>query len=407
MNGKTILAALALMAASPACAQEVYVEQNGDYTDSVFYSKSKHKVVTNTFWNNWFVSVGGGAQMYFGDHDKQVDFADRLSGALDVAVGKWFSPQIGVRLMYSGLQVKGATKWPDSGYDVAHGTGVDVPGKGKGTGHNLQKQKYNMWNVHADVMFNLSNILFGYNEKRIYNCNPYLGVGVMSATSEPKNADVSGHVGIMNSFRLSSAFDINLDLRGTFVNDDFDGEVGGRGGEGMFTATIGLTYKFPQRGWNRSKTIVRYNNAAVNALRARLDDMSAENNRLKNALAQSEKEKAEASARKIAAASFVTFKVGKVELSNEARVNLGMLAEIIKSGGKSTTYTITGYADEGTGSQETNERLSKERAEAVYDCLVNEFGVDQQQLEVDYKGGVENMFYDDPRMSRAVITKSK
>ena len=98
-----------MMAASPACAQEVYVEQNGDYTDSVFYSKSKHKVVTNTFWNNWFVSVGGGAQMYFGDHDKQVDFADRLSGALDVAVGKWFSPQIGVRLMYSGLQVKGAT----------------------------------------------------------------------------------------------------------------------------------------------------------------------------------------------------------------------------------------------------------------------------------------------------------
>ena len=51
-----------------------------------------------------------------------------------------------------------------------------------------------------------------------------------------------------------------------------------------------------------------------------------------------------------------------------------------------------------------NERLSKERAEAVYDCLVNEFGVSGSQLRVDHKGGVGNMFYDDPRLSRAVIT---
>ena len=41
------------------------------------------------------------------------------------------------------------------------------------------------------------------------------------------------------------------------------------------------------------------------------------------------------------------------------------------------------------------------------DCLVKEFGVNSSQLKVEYKGGVDNMFYDDPRMSRAVITTSK
>ena len=40
----------------------------------------------------------------------------------------------------------------------------------------------------------------------------------------------------------------------------------------------------------------------------------------------------------------------------------------------------------------------------MYDCLVNEFGVSGSQLRVDHKGGVGNMFYDDPRLSRAVIT---
>lgn len=54
-----------------------------------------------------------------------------------------------------------------------------------------------------------------------------------------------------------------------------------------------------------------------------------------------------------------------------------------------------------------NEKLSKERAHAVYDCLVKEFGVKESQLRIDYKGGVENMFYNDPRLSRAVITRSE
>ena len=107
-----------------------------------------------------------------------------------------------------------------------------------------------------------------------------------------------------------------------------------------------------------------------------------------------------------ASANLVTFQIGKATLSNEARANLGMMAEAIKSGDKSVVYTITGYADAGTGSKRINERLSKRRAEAVRDCLVKEFGVSESQLRVDHKGGVDNMFYDDPRLSRAVITKA-
>lgn len=51
--------------------------------------------------------------------------------------------------------------------------------------------------------------------------------------------------------------------------------------------------------------------------------------------------------------------------------------------------------------------MSKARAEAVYNCLVKEFGVPTSQLRVTYEGGVDNMYYDDPRVSRAVITVIK
>ena len=66
-------------------------------------------VLDRNLGHNWFVSVGGGAQMYFGDYNKQMDFTDRITPALDIAVGKWLTPDVGLRLMYSGLEYKGLT----------------------------------------------------------------------------------------------------------------------------------------------------------------------------------------------------------------------------------------------------------------------------------------------------------
>lgn len=400
---KLILSMVLAAGISPLPAQT-----SADTEEVVEYSDNKYKVETNTFWHNWFISVGAGGQVYFGDHDRQCDFGDRLAPALDIAVGKWFTPGIGVRLMYSGLQQRGATKHPGDKYeDSAHGTGDPV--QGGGAPHWLEKQKFNMGNIHADVLFNFSNLFCGYNPKRVWNCSPYAGLGWARVYDSPSAKEVSANVGVFNSFRLSDALDLNLDVRGMFVNDRFDGEGGGRFGEGNLSATIGLTYKFKNRGWGRSKTVTRYvyNYGDLEGMRSKLNDMSAENERLKKALADGDRQKAQTIVKKIAAANLVIFQINKTKLSNEARANLGLLAEIIKSGDPDAVYTITGYADSGTGNRKGNERLSKERAENVYDCLVNEFDVSEKQLRIDYKGGVENMFYNDPRLSRAVITRGE
>ena len=391
------MAAALVLAAGSVCAQTEPVAQTTEVVE-----ESTDNVEINSFWSNWFISAGGGAQIYFGDHDRQASFGDRLSGALDIAVGKWFSPEIGVRLMYSGLSAKGATQ---KGH-LAHSTGVDVPGKG-GNGYWLEKSKFNFFNFQIDAMFNASNIIWGYNEKRVYNLSPYVGLGVMRVSDKPAETAIAGHFGLLNSFRLSSCLDLNLDIRGTLVNDDFDGEPGGRKGEGLLTATLGLTYKFSPRGWNRGKNVIRtvYNTAEIKAMQEKLRQMSEENARLQEAIANGNKEEAQTIVKQIASSNLVVFPIGKSTLSNEARVNLGMLAEVIKKGDPHSVYTITGYADEGTGSEELNRELSKERADAVYDCLVKEFGISQSQLRIDYKGGVDNMFYDDPRLSRAVITQ--
>lgn len=364
-------------------------------TEQVIVDENKHRFITNGFWDNWFIQAGAGAQMYFGDHNKELEFGDRLTPAFELAAGKWFTPAIGTRLMVSGLTYKGATQ------NGAHSTGEGVPGKG-GHGYWLTYQKYEFVNLHVDFMFNLSNIISGYRQDRFWDVQPYVGVGYITTWDEPSNSSVTYDAGILNALRLSDKFDLNIDVRAGMLNDTFEGERGGRDHEGYLSATLGLTYNFAKRGWDRSKTIIREttNQVAMENLQREIDALKKANKELEN-------REPEVLTQKVVAPVYVTFEIRKSELSDEARVNLGLLAAAIKKLDNDVVYTISGYADAATGNETINERLSKERAQVVYDCLVNEFGVKAKQLTVEHHGGVNNMFYDDPRLSRATIISVK
>ena len=397
MKKVIVLSALLLVTGMSVYAQEDF-SKSIKTTTTIVENADKYKVETNRFWSNWFVTAGGGALIFFGDHNMQMKFGDRLSPALDIGFGKWFTPGIGVRFMYSGLTIKGATQ------NGSHSTG-----KVYDASQWLDEQKFDFMNIHGDVLFNASNLLCGYNEKRFWSVTPYVGLGWILTWETPRARNFNASIGLINSFRLSSAFDLNLDVRGTATKDEFDGERGGRKEEGLLSVTVGVTYKFPRRTWGRStvKTIT-FSDEERRLMREQLKAMNDENNRLKNELVETSNKVTErvVETNILSAPYLVTFQISRYALSNEARVNIGFQAKIMKEN-KNAVYTIIGYADKGTGTKEFNQFLSKSRAEAVYNCLVNEFGVPASQLKITYEGGVDNMFYDDPRVSRAVITVIK
>lgn len=397
MKKVIVISALLLITGMSVYAQEDF-SKSTKTTTTIVENADKYKVETNRFWSNWFVTAGGGALIFFGDHNMQMKFGDRLSPALDIGFGKWFTPGIGVRFMYSGLTIKGATQ------NGSHSTG-----KVYDASQWLDEQKFDFMNIHGDVLFNASNLLCGYNEKRFWSVTPYVGLGWILTWETPRARNFNASIGLINSFRLSSAFDLNLDVRGTATKDEFDGERGGRKEEGLLSVTVGVTYKFPRRTWGRStvKTIT-FSDEELRLMREQLKAMNDENNRLKDELVVTSNKVSErvVETNILSAPYLVTFQISRFALSNEARVNIGFQAKIMKEN-KNAVYTIIGYADKGTGTKEFNQFLSKSRAEAVYNCLVNEFGVPASQLKITYEGGVDNMFYDDPRVSRAVITVIK
>lgn len=365
----------------------------------VIQVQDKYQVITNPFWSNWFFSIGGGAEATFGDNDSAGSFGKRISPTLNVSVGKWFTPGLGLRLQYSGLQARGFTY--DAGADYVKGTQLK---------DGYYKQRFDYMNLHGDVMFNLNALFGGYNQHRVYEIIPYVGAGFTHNYSKPHREALSVNAGIINKFRISNAIDVNLELSAMGVEDKFDGEVGGdHGYDGVLSATVGLTYRFPARGFRRPMPQL-ISQIELAAMQDKLAAMGAQNAQLKNALIQAQNQPvAEVTETEVIvpdpdiAPRTVFFTIGSAELSPREIMNLSYLAEQMKQF-PNATYTVNGYADSATGTPAFNKELSLKRAQAVKDALVKNYGIAADRLNIEAGGGVDK--FGQPILNRVVLVKS-
>ena len=361
--------------------------------------QDKYQVITNPFWSNWFFSIGGGAEATFGDNDSAGSFGKRISPTLNISVGKWFTPGLGLRLQYSGLQARGFTY--DKGADYVKGAELK---------DGYYKQRFDYMNLHGDVMFNLNALFGGYNQHRVYEIIPYVGAGFTHNYSKPHREALSVNAGIINKFRISNAVDINLELSAMTAEDKFDGEVGGdHGYDGVLSATVGLTYRFPARGFRRPMPQL-ISQIELAAMQDKLAMMGAQNAELKNALVQAENQPvAEVTETQVIvpdpdiAPRTVFFQIGSAELSPREIMNLSYLAEQMKQF-PNATYTVNGYADSATGTPAFNKELSLKRAQAVKNALVKNYGIAADRLNVEAGGGVDK--FGQPILNRVVLVKS-
>lgn len=390
-----------------------FAQQNTVTTTTVEESQDKHKVETNYFFDNWFVGAGGGTNLYFGTNDSKLSLSKRLGSTFNVYAGKWFTPGIGLRLGVDLSQSNGLTLNNSNWYEQYYNTGETYVKDGV----TYYKQKIKYGNLNAQAMFNLSNLLAGYNPYRFYNIIPYAGLGLMWSTNKGGSHEHELAVigGILNTFRLNDAVNLTFDLKGGLFNEQFShkrvidiNQSGAR--DFTLAASVGVVYKFKRRGWGRSKTItntIKYSDEELKVLRDRVNELEKANRDLAEQAANGTTVVDTRIEKNIQSMPLlITFPINKSTVSNDARVNLGFLAKVIKEN-PGSVFTITGYADKGTGTKTINERLSRARANAVYDTLVGEFGVSSSQLRTSSEGGVDDMYYDDPRLSRAVITKAK
>ncbi len=331
--------------------------------------------VTNRFWDNWEISLGVGTTY------------ENISN-------KFGEPDYGQALKCLGLEVNGSfTKW----FHPIWGVRAQLQGgfsRGYATPAAKARIATNFLFAHADAMMNFSNWVGGYREDRVYYAVPFLGFGYQLQDvfdgSKPNNGEFAATIGLLNKFRVCKCVDINLEFK-AWAYPERD-HVLSRGGKGIisYSATVGASYRFGKRNWDRKVASTEGADAAAYAALlaekdAALAAAAAEADALREA---ANKKPVEVVVEKqvevyVGGKAVVFFGLGSTKLTDHEKVTLDLKADQIKNGPASKVYTIEGHADSKTGSAATNQRISEARAKAVYDYLI-EKGVKAEQLE--YKG---------------------
>ena len=380
----------------------------------------KNSVFTNGFWHNWQLSAGLGTQMYYGDNDWKV--AKKVPEmftfpAIDLYLTKWASPSFGVGLGVNWSKFKGLYQsTPGSGeYKHAYSTASFRADKvvyykdadSKYDYQNLAVQDGGSYlNLFALAHADLFNIFGGYKPNRVFDIDAYAGGGVIFGFSDSGNVhDATFNAGLMNTLRLTERLRLLLNIRGALIGDAFDGEVytseptkahwlGNHKFDGMFGATLGLT-------WNIGKEASKW----------RLAERSSVYQYDKETVEKIVKEVVDGGEKIVYVNEnpevwfHINFVVDRWDISKKELINIHAIADLINST-PNTKYLVCGYADKQTATPAHNLMLSENRAKAVYNALVNEFGVNPDQLVMDYKGGVDYMFYNMKELSRCTMITS-
>ena len=401
------------------------------YLDNVF--------AANVWDNNWFLSVKGGMSAFTGKPVGHGDFFDRKKPLLNISAGKWFTPFIGGRLAYQGLQL------------------IDS---------DIESRSYQ--NVHADFLYNIAaHFKKSYDELPKWDLIPYAGCGIIrNSFTHQKPFAIS--YGIIGRYRLADRLHVSAEISATTTWQDFDGKgAPNKLGDHLLQASIGLDFTIGKVGWKKVidpkpyifqndilmdhlgkmkdenfklnkmhkkdamalaemrkileieglldkydlamntdgenvKTHPRNNYSGLNSLRARLRNKgwNGDEDDYKPVLKEGGDDvdsSAEMSPEQyfqvmkdgkifVGSPIFFFFKLGTDELTERAQIiNIKEVASTIKKYG--LCARIVGAADSQTGTAYINERLSAKRADYIAK-MMREQGVPQEMIQTQYRGGI-------------------
>jgi outer membrane protein OmpA-like peptidoglycan-associated protein len=378
--GAAALAAVALTA-SPA----VNAQENGNRDENGKVVRGPYE--TNRFGDNWFIGAGGGVNVFLND-----GYKTNIGPSVDASLGKWFTPAVGMRIGYSGLNTN---YWSDT---------PSVLGRTLDREQNQYQQKFGYMYVHGDFLWNMSDALGGYKETRFWDLVPYLHAGYFRAYgldgADFANNEIAAGAGLLHNLRLADRLDLIIDMKAIVVN----GRV--NGGEDVAlipSVTMGLAVDLGWPDFVRTSSVVGALEAAsmdqvialeatALALEAANASLEADNLNLKNANAklgnqvnELKKQGGINSAEFYKAMSPMTvyFNIGKSTLTVDELNHLDYIAKnILEKADKQSKIQITvmGSADSNTGTAKRNQSLSEARGKYIADLLATRYGIAKDRL---------------------------
>lgn len=186
--------------------------------------------LTNRFKDNWFLAIGGGVSSLTAKNNSML-----AKGGLDIALGKWITPNVAIRGGFQGLRA--SEKYGNANFNQHSVLQPDANGV----------LNYQMGYIHGDIMFDLCSIFGGYKQDRTVSVAPYVHTGALFIGPVGKanysDKEIAMGAGLFTSFTISDLISINLDLRDIFVNGRFHNYSVGGFAQSL-SANIGIAINF-------------------------------------------------------------------------------------------------------------------------------------------------------------------
>lgn len=346
--------------------------------------------------NNWFIQFGAGVASPFVEGVRlKGDTKNHYTINYNVGFGKWFSPYMGWRLSFNG----GPLHWQDV--------------------KQWNKAKY--VNANLDFMWDMFNSLGGVSSKRVFSIVPFVGLGgtylwdqnpagtTIRKDGKPKSQTWTLPVsaGLQFRFRLCKYVDFFAEARASFYGDNFNNVSFDLPVDVNLTANAGFTVTFGGRDYQSYNPCdylgyINNLNGQVNDLRGALATTAAALAAAEAQLPCPEVVETETTIVEVAPLmATVRFSLNSAKITDSEMVNVYNIAEWMKAN-PMQSVAIVGYADKDTGTSAYNMGLSKRRAQAVYDTLVNKYGINPDRLAIQAEGS-DVQPYDVNNWNRIVI----
>ncbi len=372
--------------------------------------EAKTEYVHNPYW---YIQLQGGAQYTLGE----IDFKDLISPNVQITVGRQFTPVFGARLSVNAWQSRAGIKFNDSDFigiegDATTGYKTDVATAPAGT----TKWKWMYVAPGIDLTFNLSNLFCGYNPNRIFNFSVFAGLGAnigwgmdkeknwenaelmlahypisYIASVEPENISyvwegtkvrMFGRAGVAADFKVSDAVSLGVEVNANTLSDRYNGKKASNW-DWYFNALAGIKINLGQTFSTRTIEAPKPVERVVEKVIEKVVEKPCP-----PVVTQAVEAKKETFRRD------VFFTIGRVNITAKEEAKVKEVADYLNAN-PNATVEVTGYADRGTGNASINSRLSKNRAQAVYNSLVKKYKIAASRIKVDFKGDTIQPFAKD------------
>lgn len=391
-----------------------YAQDMNDKNDEGTHPRSFEP---SSFKNNWYIEAGGGVQMLFSDDASILDFKDRITPAVSLAIGKWFSPYWGIRLQAGGWSLHGYNDIkgnyigdPLPGSDGTYGS--DDPAKDHVDIHpdGTYRHYLRYANVHADFQVSMFNLIGGFNPDRRWDIIPAAGIGytkIFNHKGTPSANVLSTHFSIMGKYRLLDRLDINIEAATSILPERFDGRISG---DKSYAETLDLTLGVT---WRLGKSKFKKLHCSY------YDELKEAQETLARTRQQSDEWEAKAKARP---KEIVKKEIKEVPIDNHFilgyikfdsdnyTVNkknhgaiLAQVAEYLKNN-KDANVILNGYADKKTGYPKYNLKMADLRTRNVADYLTKKHGIDSNRISIKNYGDTKQP-YETNEWNRAVVVE--